>query len=37
METYKRVLSNDTTLILTTDSDLFKFLKQASPKKSTPK
>ena len=37
METYKQVFSNDTTLILTTDSDLFKYLKQASPPKSTPK
>ena len=28
METYKDVLNNDTTLILSTDSDLFKFLKR---------
>lgn len=28
METYKTVLGNDTTLILTTDSDLFKFIKK---------
>jgi len=27
LETYQTILSNDTTLILTTDSDLFKFLK----------
>lgn len=31
METYRQVLTNDTTLILSTDSDLFKFLKQAAP------
>jgi len=28
LETYKAVLGNDTTLILTTDSDLFKFIKK---------
>ena len=31
METYKAVLTNDTSLILTTDSDFFKFLKKADP------
>ncbi len=31
MDTYKQVLTNNTTLVLTTDSDLFKFLKQATP------
>jgi membrane protease subunit HflC len=32
LETYQSILTNDTTLILTTDSDLFKFLKQWDPK-----
>jgi len=31
MDTYKAVLTNDTSLILTTDSDFFKFLKRANP------
>jgi membrane protease subunit HflC len=31
LETYKSALSNDTTVILTTDSDLFKFLKTVDP------
>jgi membrane protease subunit HflC len=31
LETYRTALSNDTTLILTTDSDLFKFLKNQAP------
>ncbi|HOB97262.1 MAG TPA: protease modulator HflC, partial [Verrucomicrobiota bacterium] len=31
MDTYKAVLTNDTSLILTTDSDFFKFLKKANP------
>jgi modulator of FtsH protease HflC len=30
LETYRAALTNDTTLILTTDSDLFKFFKQRS-------
>jgi membrane protease subunit HflC len=32
LETYRTVLTNDTTLILTTDSDLFKFLKRQHPR-----
>ncbi|MBN2505910.1 MAG: protease modulator HflC [Verrucomicrobia bacterium] len=31
MDTYKQVLTNDTSLILTTDNDLFRFLKRAAP------
>jgi len=31
LETYGTVLSNDTTVILTTDSDLFKYLKKQKP------
>ncbi len=31
MDTYKAVLTNDTSLILTTDSDFFRFLKKANP------
>ncbi len=31
METYQTVLGKETTLVLSTDSDLFKFLKSASP------
>ncbi|MBM3882482.1 MAG: protease modulator HflC [Verrucomicrobia bacterium] len=30
LDTYQRILTNDTTLILTTDSDLFKYLKAPS-------
>jgi len=33
METYKKMFSNDTTVILSTKSDLFKFLKAANPPK----
>jgi membrane protease subunit HflC len=32
METYRRALAKDTTMILSTDSDLFSLLKRASPK-----
>lgn len=32
METYRKVLTNETTLILSTDSDLFSLLKRASAK-----
>lgn len=32
LETCKRVLSNNTTVIFTTDNDLFRFLKQAAPR-----
>ena len=35
METYKSVLTNDTTLILTTDSELFKYLKELKPERSS--
>jgi len=35
METYKSVLTNDTTLILTTDSELFKYLKELEPARSS--
>lgn len=35
METYKAVLTNDTTLILTTDSELFKYLKELAPVRSS--
>jgi len=31
LETYETMFSNDTTLILTTDSDLFKYLKRIEP------
>lgn len=31
LETYNAILTNDTSLILTTDSDLFKFLKNQKP------
>lgn len=31
LETYERILEKDTTLILSTDSDLFKFLKDIDP------
>ena len=31
LETYRAVLTNDTTLILTTDSELFKYLKSQKP------
>lgn len=33
METYKNILDSDSTLILTTDSDIFKFLKEIEPSK----
>jgi len=33
METYQKSLSNDTTLILSTDSDLFRYLKNSSIRK----
>lgn len=33
LETYKAALTNDTTVILTTDSDLFKFLKRSTTPK----
>jgi len=32
LETYKDTLGRDSTLILTTDSDLFRLLKQVEPK-----
>ena len=35
METFQQVLSKDTTLILTTDSELFKYLKGPEPKRSS--
>jgi membrane protease subunit HflC len=31
MQSYKSIIAQDTTLVLTTDSDLFKFLKGMSP------
>jgi membrane protease subunit HflC len=31
METYRKIATNDTTLILSTDSDVFRYLKTASP------
>jgi len=36
LETYGSILTNDTTVIMTTDSDLFKFLKQQKPEKTAP-
>ena len=30
METYRKTLDKDTTLLLSTDSDLFRYLKQSS-------
>lgn len=33
LETYEEMLSEDTTLILSTNSDLFKFLKEINPKR----
>jgi hypothetical protein len=35
METYRKVLTKDATLVLSTDSDLFNLLKRASAKPST--
>ncbi len=35
MDTYRKALSNDTTLILSTDSDLFRYLKHATPTNSS--
>ena len=32
METYRKVLTKDSTLVLSTDSDLFNLLKRAAPK-----
>lgn len=37
MDTYKRMSSNDVTLVLSTDSDIYKFLKSASPSAPAPK
>lgn len=34
MDTYKKTLTSDTTLILTTDSELLQYLKSSDPKKS---
>lgn len=34
METYQKALGPDSTIILTTDSDVFRYLKQAAPAKS---
>ena len=31
MQAYKTIIANNTTLVLSTDSDLFKFLKGMSP------
>ncbi|MFG0289726.1 MAG: protease modulator HflC, partial [Rhodopirellula sp. JB044] len=31
METYQEMLGGDSTLIMTTDSDIFKFLKRVDP------
>jgi membrane protease subunit HflC len=31
METYRDILSSDSTLVLSTDSDLFKYLKNMEP------
>jgi hypothetical protein len=31
METYKKVMTPDTTLVLTTDSDFFQYLKSSEP------
>ncbi len=36
METYKTVLGSDTTLLFSTDSDLFRFLKDASGQRTVP-
>ena len=33
MQAYKSIISDDTTLILSTDSDLFKYLKCMAPEK----
>jgi hypothetical protein len=35
METYRRVLTKESTLVLSTDSDLFNLLKRSSAKPST--
>jgi membrane protease subunit HflC len=32
MQAYESIISEDTTLVLSTDSDLFKFLKGMKPK-----
>jgi len=31
METYRKIATNDTTLILSTDSDVFRYFKTATP------
>jgi hypothetical protein len=31
MESYRKTLDKDTTLLLSTDSDLFRYLKQSAP------
>ena len=36
METYQKVFSNDSTLVLSTDSDLFKLIKRIEPAKPEP-
>jgi hypothetical protein len=36
METYRKVLTKESTLILSTDSDLFSLLKRAGAKPTTP-
>jgi len=36
METYRKIFTNDTTMVLSTDSDLFNLLKHATPKEPAP-
>ena len=36
MQAYKAIITTKTTLVLSTDSELFKFLKGINPKVSTP-
>ncbi|NDG56754.1 MAG: hypothetical protein EBX56_12570, partial [Betaproteobacteria bacterium] len=36
METYKQLITSDTTMIFTTDSELFRFLKSSNPQAAKP-
>ena len=36
METYKKVVTSDTSLVLSTDSELFRYLKSATPSENAP-
>jgi membrane protease subunit HflC len=36
METYKQLITSDTTMIFTTDSELFRYLKSSNPQVAKP-